>query len=164
VVTINDQAHRRNKAERIGGRKSELHLRRSTLGTDVIDRPIHFYRSPCVHLTTPDSLSTASCESRSTDIDGRPAGVLPLPWLLGGSNLAPKKSTLNGSLLLLLYGEELTTGRPQIRSFKASKGIRPHYTHDQRSHCGRVLQLEFHHKNAHRCHDLGRRGLAVGVY
>jgi citrate synthase len=88
-------------SERIGGRKSELPLRHSTLGPDVLDvRSI--YRDHNVFTYDPGFGVTASCESKITYIDGD-AGVLlyrgyPVEQLA-------EKSTFMEVCYLLLYGE-----------------------------------------------------------
>jgi citrate synthase len=88
-------------SERISGRKSELPLRRSTLGPDVLDvRSI--YRDHNVFTYDPGFGVTASCESKITYIDGD-AGVLlyrgyPVEQLA-------EKSTFMEVCYLLLYGE-----------------------------------------------------------
>src|SRR5258705_1270371 len=87
--------------ERISGRKSELPLRRSTLGPDVLDvRSI--YRDHNVFTYDPGFGVTASCESKITYIDGD-AGVLlyrgyPVEQLAA-------KSTFMEVAFLLINGE-----------------------------------------------------------
>jgi citrate synthase len=104
--------------ERISGRKSELPLRRSTLGPDVLDvRSI--YRDHNVFTYDPGFGVTASCESKITYIDGD-AGVLlyrgyPVEQLA-------EKSTFMEVCYLLLYGE--LPSRQQLDEFTGS--IRHH--------------------------------------
>jgi citrate synthase len=105
-------------SERISGRKSELPLRRSTLGPDVLDvRSI--YRDHNVFTYDPGFGVTASCESKITYIDGD-AGVLlyrgyPVEQLA-------EKSTFMEVCYLLLYGE--LPSRRQLDEFTGS--IRHH--------------------------------------
>jgi citrate synthase len=105
-------------SERIGGRKSELPLRRSTLGPDVLDvRSI--YRDHNVFTYDPGFTVTASCESKITYIDGD-GGVLlyrgyPVEQLA-------EKSTFMEVCYLLLYGE--LPSRLQLDEFTGS--IRHH--------------------------------------
>jgi citrate synthase len=101
-------------SERTRGGKSELSLRRSTLGPDALDiRSI--YGDHNVFAYDPGFAVTASCESRITYIDGD-AGVLlyrgyPVEQLA-------EKSTFMEVCYLLLYGE-LPSHR-QLDDFKAS--------------------------------------------
>jgi citrate synthase len=101
-------------SERIRGRKSELSLRRSTLGPDALDvRSV--YGDHNVFTYDPGFAVTASCASRITYIDGD-AGVLlyrgyPVEQLA-------EKSTFMEVCYLLLY-EELPSRR-QLDEFTVS--------------------------------------------
>jgi citrate synthase len=105
-------------SERIGGRKSELSLRRSTLGPDALDVG-SIYRNHNVFTYDPGFGVTASCESKITYIDGD-AGVLlyrgyPVEQLA-------ERSTFMEVCYLLLYGE--LPSRRQLDEFTGS--IRHH--------------------------------------
>jgi citrate synthase len=101
-------------SERIRGRKSELSLRRSTLGPDALDvRSI--YGDHNVFMYDPGFGVTASCESKITYIDGD-AGVLlyrgyPVEQLAD-------RSTFMEVCYLLLYGE--LPSRRQLDEFTAT--------------------------------------------